>query len=155
MWSTDATAETTATPAEVWERYVQVGRWKDWDHGIEASELQGPFAVGTLGRLKPVGAPSSSFVLTRVEPQRAFADRTALPHRRLPLATLAFEHELVATPGGTRITHRVQIAGPLARLFVPLIGRKIASELPKAVRTLASIAAAGSQEIPAARDARA
>jgi hypothetical protein len=143
MWTTDATAETTASPAEVWQRYVQVARWNEWDHGIETSALDGPFAVGTRGRLKPVGAPTSAFVLTRVEPNRAFADRTVLPHPRLPLATLAFEHELVPTGNRTRITHRVKIAGPLGPLFARLIGRKIASELPTAVRKLATIAAAG------------
>jgi hypothetical protein len=141
MWTTEATAESVATPAEVWRHYVDVSRWKHWDHAIETSGLAGPFAVGTCGRLKPVGAPASAFVLTRVESERAFADRTALPHRRLPLATLAFEHELEPMPNGTRITHTVRIGGPLGPLFARLIGRKIAAELPVAVGKLARIAA--------------
>ena len=141
MWTTDATAETSATPAQVWQHYVQVTRWKHWDHAIEASALDGPFVVGTYGRLKPAGGPASAFVLTKVESERGFADRTAIPHRRLPLATLAFEHELVPIAKGTRITHRVRIGGPLGPLFARLIGGKIAAELPVAVRTLASMAA--------------
>jgi hypothetical protein len=136
MWMTEATAETPATPEQVWSRYVAVDAWKSWDHEIESSSLQGAFTLGARGKLKPKGGPASGFVLTDVQPGRRFADRT-----RLPLATLHFEHELTPTASGTRITHRVRFEGLLAPLFARLIGRKIAAGLPQAVDTLARMSA--------------
>lgn len=134
-WSTEASAVTPAAAENVWSLYERVGDWKSWDHEVEASQLDGPFQVGTTGVLKPKGGPASKFRLTAVERARRFADVT-----RLPLARLAFEHTLTPVPGGTRIHHRVTIDGPLTFLFSRVIGRKIAAGLPQAVRSLAQAA---------------
>jgi hypothetical protein len=136
MWSTEASAVTPAAPDGVWALYEQVGTWKDWDHEVEWSRLDGPFEVGSTGALKPKGGPSSRFRLTEVQRGRRFADIT-----RLPLATLAFEHTLTPVEGGgTRIHHSVTIRGPLTFLFSRVIGKKLAAGLPTAVEALAQAA---------------
>jgi hypothetical protein len=136
MWSAEASAVTPAGPESVWALYEQVSGWKEWDHEVESSRLDGPFQVGSAGVLKPRGGPASKFRLTGVTPGRGFSDVT-----RLPLATLAFEHTLTPESSGTRIHHRVTIRGPLAFLFSRVIGRKIAAGLPSAVAALARAAA--------------
>lgn len=136
MWIAEASAVTTASPDAIWALYEQVRSWKEWDQEVEWSRLDGPFEVGSAGVLKPKGGPASRFRLTGVERGRRFSDIT-----RLPLATLAFEHTLTPTEGGTRIHHQVTIRGPLAFLFSRVIGRKIAAGLPHAVGALAQAAA--------------
>jgi hypothetical protein len=90
-----------------------VGRCLDlsrWDDDIEWARLDGPFFVGSHGKLKPQGIPAAGFTLISVVPGVSYT-----VEQRLPLATLRFHRELGVTDGGsTRFTHRVTIAGPLA-----------------------------------------
>ncbi|MFN9215250.1 MAG: SRPBCC family protein [Gemmatimonadota bacterium] len=133
MWSREASAWTSATPEQVWARWTDVGHWSTWDASLRASALRGPFAVGSRGDLQPTSGPRASFILTDVVPHRAFSNRM-----RLPLATIDFVHTLdLGADGRTRITHRIEIDGPLGALFVRLIGRGAADTLPAAVAALA------------------
>jgi hypothetical protein len=134
-WSTQATARTKARPEEVWELWANVATWSRWDDELASSQLEGAFAVGTRGSLKPKGGPTTSFVLTHVEPNVAFTNRSSLP-----LATLAFVHTLRVEGGETVIEHRVEMTGPLTFLFRRLIGANIARGLPAVVEQLARAA---------------
>jgi hypothetical protein len=143
MWHVTATAESSATPAQLWARYADVPNWTDWDEGLEHVSLDGPFAVGVSGRLKPAGAPTSfPFTLTRVDVERGFSDVTPIPHRALPLVRLVFDHELTPTATGTRITHRVAFRGPLGWLFRLVAGKGFHKDVPDAVNSLARRGAA-------------
>lgn len=133
MWIREASAWTSATPEQVWQRWADVSQWNAWDPSLRSSALHGAFAVGTRGELHPASGPKASFVLTEVMPGRAFSNRM-----RLPLATIDFIHTLEPDAAGrTRITHRIAIDGILSALFVRLIGRGAAETLPTAVSTLA------------------
>lgn len=57
------TIKTTASPAAIWHIWQDVAHWNTWDHGIEYSTLDGPFAEGTTGTLKPKGGPLVSLQL--------------------------------------------------------------------------------------------
>ncbi|MCW2882262.1 MAG: polyketide cyclase/dehydrase and lipid transport [Sphaerisporangium sp.] len=139
MWTFEHTETTTATPSQVWRRYADPTTWPEWDHETESVILEGPFAAGTRGRLKPIGAPAVRFELSTVLPQRQFTDVS-----RLPLALMTFAHHLEPLPGGgSRFTHRISITGPLTFMFARLIGRKVAVGLPEAMRRLARLAEAG------------
>lgn len=135
MWSTTATATTTATRDKVYARYADVATWNEWDHGTKSVELQGPFEAGAKGVLVPVGGPKASFVVDSAEPGRGFRDVTKLPGARL-----IFDHQLTDGPDGTVITHTVMISGPMTFLFSRVIGRGIAKGLPDAVANLARLA---------------
>lgn len=138
MWTTEVSVESQAAADQIWALYEDVARWGEWDQELESSSIQGAFITGARGKLKPRGAPSSAFVLTHVEPNRVFRDRT-----RLPLAVMEFEHMLSPIGPGTCITHRVKLTGLLAPLFARVIGRKIAAGLPRAVQKLAQLAENG------------
>ena len=97
-------------------------------------------AVGTRGRLKPKGGPTTTFEFTHVDPGRGFTDVTRLPLARLPLARLEFAHRIDPDENGTRFTHRVTITGPLSPLFARVVGRDVAAGLPGAMRALARLA---------------
>lgn len=133
MWTFEHSEEASASREAVWALWSEVASWPRWDAGIEWVALDGPFATGTTGRLKPGGARVVRFTITDADPRRGFADVT-----RLPLARMRFEHELAdAADGRIRITHRVTISGLAAPLFARVIGRGLARELPATVRALA------------------
>ena len=137
MWSHEESVEVNAAPAKVWALWQDVGSWPRWDAEVEWSRLDGDFAVGTRGALKPKGGPVTRFELTALEPGRGFTDVT-----RLPLTRLRFVHRLEPSGQGARISHRVEMEGPLTFLFSRLIGRNIARGLPHAMRALATLAEA-------------
>lgn len=104
MWTTEHSAVAGAGADDVWNLYADVSTWPEWDHGVERVSLDGPFAAGSTGRLKPRGGREVKFTLTGADPGRGFVDET-----RLPLATMRFEHQLRSHPDGTQISHRVTI----------------------------------------------
>ena len=42
--------------------------WPEWDEAVAWARLDGPFAAGTTGALKPKGGPRVSFVIETLEP---------------------------------------------------------------------------------------
>src|SRR3954451_12253835 len=128
-------AESGAPPASVWERYTDVEEWREWSKGIEESRLEGEFEVGSKGSAKAPNLPRGRFELVEVEPERRFVSKA-----KLPGGTLIFDHVIEPTDEGTRITHRVELDGPLTFLWSPIIGRIIKRELPEGVERLAELA---------------
>jgi hypothetical protein len=135
-----ATAETTshAKPDAVWELW-KTENWAKWDHEVEWTRLDGPFAVGSRGVMKPSSGPKMRFTMTEVELRHEFSARS-----HLPLTRLDFEHELTPLEDGiVRIKHSIRFSGPLAFFFWRVFGRRIAAELPTAVCALAALAEGG------------
>ena len=135
MWTWQHTVTSDATPGQVWARYAEPRTWPEWDAAIERVILQGAFAVGSRGRLKPVGGLTTRFTLTEVVPEVGFTSGT-----RLPLARLDFRHRIEPTPTGSRLTHTVTLTGPLSSLLARVIGPGLARDLPPAVSALALLA---------------
>ena len=135
MWSKEVTIETNATPEQIWKLWSDVKNWNQWDEEIEMSELYGGFEVGVKGVLKPKGGPKTKFEMLTVDYLRGFSDRSFLP-----LTKMDFIHKLEEKNGKLFITHRVEIKGTLTFLFSRVIGNKIASELPKAMKKLSEMA---------------
>lgn len=129
------TIETQASPGAVWKIWTDVENWNSWDHGIEFSTIEGPFAVGAKGTLKPKGGPLVHMVLTHVEQQKAFVDES-----RLFLAQIIVSHDIRERNGITLVTHQIEMKGPLAFLFAFLIGRKMKKNLPQEMRRMIAMA---------------
>lgn len=134
-WEFEHSAESEAPPVKIWERYTDVAQWHEWSKGVEKSSIEGEFEVGSEVTSKPPSLPRSRFELIEVEPERRFVSKG-----KIPGGTLTFEHMIEPTNGGTRITHRAELAGPLGFLWTPLIGRIIKRELPAGVERLAELA---------------
>jgi len=138
VWRFEHSADSTAGPNAVWRRYLDVEHWSDWSrNGVEWSHLDGPFEVGTKGKSKPPGSRALTFRLVAVEPDKLFASEVKVPGARL-----RFEHVIEPTEGGSRITHRVALEGPLAFLYTPLVRKGVEKGLPDGVDRLAVMAAA-------------
>lgn len=131
-WTTEASAVAAAGPERIWELWADVAGWSHWDDAVAGAELDGPFATGSTGVLRPTGGPKSRFTVTEATPNRSFTTRT-----KLPLGSLEFVHTLTPTAEGTVIVHRVSMSGPLTVVFRRVIGAGIAASLPAAVNALA------------------
>ncbi|HEX8391012.1 MAG TPA: SRPBCC family protein [Longimicrobium sp.] len=141
-WSTEAVAESSATPREVWRLWSDPSTWNAWDPGVQRCTVQGPFRAGTRGTLRPAGGPAVAFVITGAVPERAFTTVA-----RLPLTALEFEHTLEPlAAGGVRIRHQVRMRGVLTPLLSRLLGATLAAGLPHAVHALARMAEGGARE---------
>src|SRR3954470_4800277 len=134
-WTIEHTAESKAPPESIWERYTDVELWREWSKGVEESELDGEFEAGSKGKVKPPQLPRSSFELVEVEPERSFISQA-----KLPGGTIRLEHELEPSNGGTRITHRTTIDGPLDFVWSRVVGWVIKRELAPSVDRLAELA---------------
>lgn len=142
-WSRNHSQLTTATPAQLWERWTDIRSWQLDDPGVDWAQIDGPPAVGIKGVVKNHGSPAQKIEFTRVEHERAM-DFVI----RLPLATLTITHDMEPVAEGTRTTHGVVIDGPLHRLYALAIGGTLARGLPAVVRNVtAGALQAASREI--------
>jgi uncharacterized protein YndB with AHSA1/START domain len=114
-WEFEHSADSKASPASVWDRYTDVDNWSQWStKGVEESSLDGEFEVGSKGMSKAPHMPKGKFELIEVEPEERFVSKATFPG-----GTMHFEHILDATDGGTRITHKASLDGPLVFLWSP------------------------------------
>lgn len=125
------TIETKAHPQVIWKIWQDVKNWNTWDHGIEFSSIEGPFAEGTKGVLKPKGGPLVRTELTRVEPMRLFIDES-----KLFFCKIIVSHFLKESQGKTQVTHQIEMKGPCAFLFAFLIGRTMKKNLPQEMHAM-------------------
>lgn len=129
------TVETRAPAGRIWALWTDVERWPAWDTELAAASLDGEFAPGAAGSLKPRRGPSSRFVISALEPREGYTFTT-----RLPLCELNVKRFLASEDGRTRFTHEVWFAGPLAFLFNRLLGPGYKRALPEVMENLRKIA---------------
>jgi Polyketide cyclase / dehydrase and lipid transport len=129
-------------PEPIFRLYADVSSWQSWDPDTKEATLNGPFEVGTKGRLVPTKGNAVPMEVTSVEPNRSFTVVS-----RIPLFKMVFEHELRPVLGGTEVTHRVTFSG----LLSPVLGRLLAAQLRVGLpRTLQSLSKHAQQKHGAA-----
>ena len=105
--------------------YEDVQNWHTWDPDTKSASMEGPFAVGSRGRLAPAKGNTVPMVLTQVEPARSFTVES-----RLPFFRMRFEHELVPASGATEVVHRVTFSGLLSVVLGPMLSKQLNAGLP-------------------------
>lgn len=130
------TIETTATPAQIWQVWQDVETWKSWDQEIEFSRINGPFAQGTTGLLKMHNSPVLKTRITQCEPLRMY-----IFEAELFLATSVSTSSIDQIDDKTLVTLKNEIRGPLAFLYMLLIGRKIKEKTPGEMQRMLNRAA--------------
>jgi len=135
MWHAEHTLDTTAAPGQIWQRMEQVADWPQWDTGLSWAELPGGFQAGAQGSMRFGGESPRSFQLAAVSVEQGF---TALI--KLPLAELRHIHQQERSAIGTRLTHRIEIRGPLSWLYGWRLGRRLREDLAPSMRRLARLA---------------
>lgn len=132
----DHTVETTAPPEKIWGARTDVERWPEWDTELASAALDGSFALGAKGKLKPKSGPASRFFISELTPGESYAFTT-----RLPLCELKVRRYLTRRDsGGAFFTHEVSFVGPLSFVFGNLLGRRYREALPVIMENLRKIA---------------
>ena len=134
-----ATASITSpAPASAFfERWADMATWPEWNTDTEWVRLDGPFAQGASGTLKPKGGPKVRFVVAELSEER-FLDVS-----RLLGARLSFDHRVSRLATGTRVEVTVTLDGPLARLWKLILGSDLQASLQPDLDRLAAVALAG------------
>jgi hypothetical protein len=132
-----ASVTSAAPPSAFFAKWADMATWPEWNTDTEWVRLDGPFATGSTGRLKPKGGPRVRFVLTSVVPDREFVDTSLLLGARL-----VFRHEVTAHPeGGCTVDVDVSLSGPLAMAWNLMLGKGFRASAPPDLDRLAAAAA--------------
>lgn len=134
MWKKEITIEIQASKEEIWKIWSDVKNWNKWDSEVQWSILEGKFEMGTKGILKPTKGPKTKFIILTANYPIEFTSRSYLPFSKMD-----FTHKLAEVNGKLLITHGVEISGITTFIFSKIIGNKIVSELPKAMKNLSSL----------------
>ena len=133
---TEGSIRSSAPPSALFARWADTGTWPEWNTDTEWVRLDGPFAQGSRGVLKPKGGPRVPFVIETLVPDREFVDVS-----RLLGARLTFRHLLEALPdGGCRVDVAVTMAGPLRGVWTRILGRGLRASLPGDLERLVAAA---------------
>jgi Polyketide cyclase / dehydrase and lipid transport len=99
--------------------WADMATWPEWNTDTAWVRLDGPFATGSTGELKPKGGPKVRFVLTSVVPGEEFVDTSLLLGARLE-----FRHTVQPRPdGGCDVRVGITMTGPLARAWNLLLAK--------------------------------
>lgn len=95
MTIAEAHVSSAAPPSAFFARWADMATWPEWNTDTEWVRLDGPFAAGSTGVLKPSGGPKVKFVIAALVAGREFTDVSMLAGARL-----TFRHLIEPVPGG-------------------------------------------------------
>ena len=125
----------TVPPLVIDRIWSEVDQWHCWDPDTKQAVLDGPFAVGTKGRITPRKGLGVPMIITERTEGRSF---TVEGH--IPLFRMHFEHTVLAIAGGSEVAHRVWFTGALAFLFGPGVAKQLREGLPQTMQSLKAYA---------------
>jgi len=120
-----------APPEHIFEIYADVQNWHTWDPDTKSASLDGPFQVGSRGRLTPAKGNTVPMLVTALVPNRSFTVES-----KIPLFRMVFEHELIPSGTNTEVVHRVTFSGLLSALLGPALARHLDVGLPQTLANL-------------------
>ncbi|EYC50773.1 polyketide cyclase [Hylemonella gracilis str. Niagara R] len=130
-----------ASPRVIFQIYADVSNWHTWDPDTRKASLDGPFEIGTRGRLTPTQGNTVPMLLTEL-----VADRCFTVESRIPLFRMCFEHELSPVAGNTEVTHRVTFSGLLSVVLGPMLCKRLNAGLPVTLARLKAMAESGERK---------
>ena len=135
------TTTSSAPPSAYFARWIDHSSWSEWSPDTEWVVVDGPVQAGARGTIKPQGAPKARFEITRLVQDASYDDTT-----RFLGATMLFAHDATPLDGGTELTVRVTMTGPLAGLWSRILGADfgagVVDDLHRLVHAVESDAAA-------------
>jgi hypothetical protein len=135
------TFESDASIEDFWAIYTDATVWHEWTPEIRWATIQGKFEPGATGKCKFKGLPATPYAVGRVDAPRRFV--TVMDFR---FARIEFDHVLVPTEGGVRVTEEMTFCGLFGTLFWLLQRRRVKRSWPEAMATLTRMAVNRSQQ---------
>lgn len=74
---------------KVWEYYADINKWYIWEEDLKDIKLNGEFKTGSKGMMELENMPPLEYILTSVEENKEFWDKTDIP-----LGSIHFGHEI-------------------------------------------------------------
>lgn len=124
----------SADSQAVWTAWTDIAGWSTYEH-IESASIDGEFRPGAVITSKARGFPTSTLTVSRVEPPELWVDES-----RSRGVRMTFDHVVEVNPGGTLLTERVVISGPLAGIVAPVVRRRLEALLATSVACVARAA---------------
>lgn len=128
--------ETDAAAEAVWALWMDVGRWGDWDQGLQSAELHGAMAAGATGVIVDSQGRRSRFAITELVPGQLYEFAT-----RLPLGALVVRRSFVQRDP-CRFRHDVRFTGAGGWALSGILGPDFRARLPPTMAALSALAAA-------------
>lgn len=125
------TVTTTASPADVWALWSDVGSWHRWDPAVEQVAIEGHFAEGAAGTIVFSNGTEAPFVLEIVEPNARYLDKLTFGD-----LVIRIDHQVAATDSGAEVTVRTTVDGPGAQDVGPMV----VEDTPRALEALTDMA---------------
>lgn len=128
----ESSVATTAKPATIWNRWIDIATWREWNPAIVSIALRGGFNVGTRGTLKMTVGQPAEFEITYVEADKGF-DMTA------PIwsGSMTFKHRIESFAGVQRMVVTVETNGWASWIYGYSMRYLLKRELPACLTQLA------------------
>ena len=136
MASYGESLETKAAPEKLWRLWADTSTWPSWNPDIEAVNLDRPLGEGATGTMRTKSGGTHNITIRDVEPGRSFV----LQSDGVPATKLLFKCEVASSGNGSRISQELTLQGPLAFLFGPMMGGRIAESFGPVLEGLATAA---------------
>lgn len=131
-----ATVTVGAKQGDIWAVWVDVNAWKNWDDGIESTQLHGNFKAGNHFTLTPRGGEPLKVTLKSVTQGEEFTDEAVLP-----FGTIVTSHRMQPLGERVQLTHEVtaEIDSRMAAVFGKDIWPHLQSGVSEALNSLADL----------------
>jgi hypothetical protein len=134
--SFEGTSVSSADPSAVYWAWTTPHKWPGGV--IEKASIDRDFEVGANITAKAKGGPSTTHTVTSVDPPRGWVGES-----KFPGLTMTYEHEIEPVDGGTKLTERAVMSGPLAGVAALLLGRSLAKGFNESTSRIARLAESG------------
>ncbi|WP_442864747.1 SRPBCC family protein [Arthrobacter sp. HY1533] len=135
MFTTEASQQTTASPATVWATLVDVAAWPQWYPGYLSADAEGDLELGRRGTVTLLDGRRRPYEIFDWQPGALLSYGTQVPG-----AALRFHYSVEPAAMGSRISLAYTLRGPSSPIFGRIFGRTVAGYLPEAAERLAGVA---------------
>jgi len=106
-YTIEATGESRVDPAAIFAFYLDPSGWSAWGHNVRWARAAGPLVEGGFVEIRPKYPVTYRCRVERLEPDRLL--RIAVRPVGLRIVNV---YEVEPMPGGSRIRHALEMAGP-------------------------------------------
>jgi len=132
--------QTRASADSIWRLWSDTQSWQEWNPNVKRMDMNGPFANGTTGVMHTPAGQAHQIRLLNIRPGQSFDLET----QAIPLTQFTFHCEVLPTAAGSTISQTLTMTGPLAFVFSPLAGERIADSFALLLKGLSDKAEAAS-----------
>ena len=121
-----------AKKEKVWEYYANIDKWYIWEEDLKDIKLNGEFKTGSKGIMELENMPPLEYILTSVEENKEFWDKTDIS-----LGSIHFGHEIFEEDkNSVSIKHTVRLESSIINEENIEFLRGIFSDVPHSMMLL-------------------